>query len=263
MPLKICSFSSGSRGNCCLISSDRANILIDAGISLSRLKNSLAALDLKLSDIDGVVITHEHSDHICGLSMLSRYVKVYAHDKSAKALKERGVEIENLAAVPAFDVGFEIGDIFVVPFRLPHDAAYTLGYSFYHNGKKISVATDMGHVTTGMVNNLLGSNIIMVEANHDVDMLKNGSYTEALKRRILSDNGHLSNDNTARLACAVLSDKLERIILAHLSQENNLAELAYGAVASGIDKTGVKTGRDVLLEVACQHVQTPCFEVKR
>ncbi|HKL94261.1 MAG TPA: MBL fold metallo-hydrolase [Clostridia bacterium] len=264
MSLRICSFSSGSKGNCSLISNGHTHILVDAGISFSRLKKSLAAVDLKVEDIAGVVITHEHSDHICGLNLLAPHTVVYAHEKTAKAIEEkRNIKLETLACVQSYDTGFAVGDIFVMPFRLPHDAVYPLGYSFYNNGQKISVATDIGHITSGIVKNLSGSNIILLEANHDVDMLKQGSYAEFLKRRILGENGHLSNDKSAEILGQVLSEKLERVILAHLSQENNLAELAYSAAAIGLKKQGVAVGKDVQIEVAAQFVQTPCFDIKR
>jgi len=246
------------------VSNGRTNILVDAGISFSRLKKSLATLDLKVEDLNGVVITHEHSDHVCGLNLLKDHTTVYAHELTAKAIEEkRKIKLENLADVPTYELGFEVGDIFVVPFRLPHDAAYPLGYSFYNNGQKICVATDIGHITQGIVKNLSGSNILLLEANHDVDMLKNGCYAEVLKRRILGDNGHLSNENSARVVANILSQKLERVILGHLSQENNLAELAYSAVASGVNNAGAKAGKDVIIEVATQHQSTSCFEIKR
>lgn len=264
MALKISSFSSGSRGNCSLISNGHTHILVDAGISFSRLKKCLASIDLKVEDLSGVVITHEHSDHVCGLNMLAPHTAVYAHEKTAKAVEgKRKIKLETLANVPSYDTGFDVGDIFVVPFRLPHDAVYPLGYSFYNNGQKISIATDIGHITSGIVKNLSGSNIIMIEANHDVDMLKKGNYAEFLKRRILGENGHLSNDTSAQILGEVLSEKLERVILAHLSQENNLAELAYSAVAQGLKKNGVLVGRDMQVEVAVQFQQTPCFEIRR
>lgn len=263
MALSICSFTSGSRGNCCLVSSGNTNILVDAGISLSRLKKSLLVLGLSLEDINGVVVTHEHSDHVSGLARIQNFTTVYAHDITIAALEKRGIEIKSRAFVQSYDIGFEIGDIFVAPFRLPHDAAYTLGYSFFHKGKKISIATDVGHVTRGLISNLKGSNIIMLEANHDVKMLLNGSYNQLLKKRILSDSGHLSNEKSAVVARASLSDCLERVILAHLSQENNQQELAYNAVASELRKAGAVVGKDVFVEVAHQHVQTACFEVKR
>lgn len=263
MAFRICSFTSGSRGNCCLISSDNTHILIDAGISFTRLKKSLASLNLKIEDINGVVITHEHSDHIGGLGTIQKHISVYAHDLTAAAIERHGINLTSLATVQSYDVGFEIGDIYVAPFRLPHDAAYTLGYSFFYKGKKISVATDIGHITSGIVNTLSGSSIIMLESNHDLTMLKNGRYTEALKRRIMSERGHLSNEKSALAIRAALTDSLERVVLAHLSQENNLHSLAYNAAAQELTRAGVAIGKDVFVEIAPQHVQTPCFEVKR
>lgn len=264
MAFGICSFSSGSRGNCSLVTNGSTNVLVDAGISFSRLKRCLASLDLSVDDLDGVVITHEHTDHVCGLETLSQYVPVYAHERTAAAIEKRsGKSLQNLALVKNYDLGFEVGDVSVVPFRLPHDAAYPLGYSFYYNGKKICVATDIGHITDGIVKNLSGSNVVLLEANHDVEMLKHGKYAEVLKRRILSDTGHLSNDSASEAVCRVLSDKLERIVLGHLSQENNLATLAYKTVADGMKSKGAIADKDIMLEVATQSTATELFLIGR
>lgn len=260
MSIKICSLGSGSKGNCTLISSGNCKILVDAGIAFSNIKRLLSEIGEDVKDINAVVVTHEHSDHILSLDKLhGEGIPVYAHVRAQQAILKKTGPID-FVKEDFYDGGFMVEDILVRPFRLPHDACYPLGYSFECGGDKVSVATDIGHVTDGVIDNLAGSRIVLLEANHDRELLlHNPKYPAILKKRIDGMRGHLSNDDAAAIARKILSGKLERLILAHLSEKNNSPELAFSAVVEGLTKEGVREGRDLTVEVALQHCRTAIF----
>lgn len=248
MALRLVSLASGSKGNATLIMSKNTALLQDAGISYNRLKDELKSLSLSPDCISGVVITHEHSDHIAGLEKLSNVCKVYAHPITKNAIYSR-LYVNNFAETENYENGFYIGDIYVEPFRIPHDAAYPLAYSFEADGERVSVATDIGVPTRGLLRNIRDSKTVLIEANHDLTMLKNGKYPPVLKQRILSDIGHLSNDDTARIVEKLCIDsKVKHLMLGHLSENNNTEKLAYDAVKRIIDGYGA----DITLSVAKQ-----------
>ncbi|MEG2454265.1 MAG: MBL fold metallo-hydrolase [Clostridia bacterium] len=253
MALKLLTIASGSRGNCTYIASENTRLLVDAGVGIRRIIEALNTINVKVNDINGVLITHEHSDHISGLGALAeRDIPVYAHERAYAAISRRvgGIAFES---VDFFDAGFKIGDILVRPFRIPHDCCYPLGYSFENDGVKISIATDIGHITEGLINNLIGSNILLLEANHDLEMLLKGSYQPALKQRIQGANGHLSNDSAAIIIKKLVNCGLKRVILGHLSEENNYPELAFSTVVEALRGDGVIEGRDIFVDVALQN----------
>ncbi len=200
MSLKLVSISSGSKGNATLIFSERTAILLDAGIAYSRVVAALKEFGLTPDMLDGIVITHEHDDHIRALPRLEGRVPVYAHPLTARAIAAKQGGISNLKEVAAYENGFGIGDISVTPFRVPHDAAYPLAYSFECGSARLSVATDIGVPTVGLLKNIKNSEVVLLEANHDVEMLRCGNYPAQIKARILSDRGHLSNAAAARVA---------------------------------------------------------------
>lgn len=225
-------FASGSDGNCLMVSGSGTGLLIDAGISMRRVENALAANNVKMEDIGGVLITHEHSDHVCGLKMLCKHYRlpIYAPHTVANRLigKIPGTE-ECMNIIPVGE-DFYIGSLKVRAFHTPHDTDESVGYRVEGNGV-FAISTDMGKATQEVKEGLLGADTVLIEANHDERMLLDGPYPAALKRRILSDNGHLSN-----AACGVLAKELsdagtERIILGHLSKENNKPELAFETVS--------------------------------
>lgn len=238
MSLRIMTIASGSRGNCTYISSENTHILVDAGINLKRISDALKTLGIGVSDLSGVVVTHEHEDHISGLSALANAgVKIYAHERVMPHIARRTgpIPFEN---VDFFDAGFEIGDISVYPFRIPHDTVYPLAYTFVSGGARVSVATDVGHVTEGILSNLKGSQVVLLEANHDTEMLLKGAYAARLKSRISGANGHLSNDTAANVATVLAHSGLRTLILGHMSEENNCPELAFSTVVSALDANG-------------------------
>ena len=252
MSLKLVSLASGSKGNCTYIASETTHLLVDAGVGTKRIAEALSKDNVGIRDLDGVLITHEHDDHVSGLQCLAAMgVKVYAHERIMPALVRKAgpVAFEN---VDFFDAGFLIGDIRIYPFRIPHDTAYPLGYSFECGQSRVSVATDVGHVTEGILSNLKGSQIVLLEANHDTEMLLHGAYPKTLKTRIRGANGHLSNDSAALVATALAGCGMKRLILGHLSEENNCPELAFSTVVAALEKNGFSVN-DVAVYIAYQN----------
>ena len=223
-------FASGSSGNCLLLSSGSTHILIDAGISKRRIEQSLAQSGLSMREIGGVLITHEHSDHISGLKMLLKYyaLPVYAPRTVANRLRGCLPEAEPYLRVIPVNESFAIGDLTVTAFHTPHDTDESVGYRV-QSGGVFALATDMGHVTEEVLNALSGADAVLIESNHDEEMLRYGPYPVYLKRRILSDSGHLSNACCAELARALALGGTKQIILGHLSRENNTPALAMQA----------------------------------
>ena len=234
--MRLCSIASGSSGNCIYVGSKETHVLVDVGISCKRIEEGLRKAELTGHDLAGVFITHEHSDHIQGLGVLARKfgIPMYATkgtiDGIIHSAKSLGAYDTGLFREVVPDEDIQLGDMTIHPFRIPHDANEPCGYRFESEGSKAAIATDMGTFSPYIVENLQGVNAILLEANHDVRMLQAGPYTYALKQRILSDRGHLSNDNSGLLLNKILHDDLKHILLGHLSRENNMPELAFETV---------------------------------
>lgn len=233
--MRLCSIASGSSGNCIYIGSEENSLLIDAGISGKRVEAGLKELELCGKDMDGILITHEHSDHVKGLGVLARKFElpIYGTRGTLKAIRR----MDSLGPVPEElfreivpDVDFQVGELTVSPFRVSHDAADPVAYRVACKGKTAAVATDLGVYTDYTVERLKGLDILLLEANHDIHMLEVGGYPYYLKQRILGERGHLSNESAGQLLCKVLHDGLKHIFLGHLSKENNYEELAYETV---------------------------------
>ena len=254
--MRMVSIASGSSGNCIYIGSDRTHILVDAGISNRRIEKGLNEIGIKGSEINGIVITHEHSDHVRGLGVLAR-----KHEIPIYGTKETLEEIRGMSSLGEFsadlmhevrpDVEFSIGDLELQPFSIDHDAANPVAYRVKHERKSVAVATDMGHYDSYVIDHLQGLDALLLESNHDVNMLQTGPYPYYLKRRILGDHGHLSNENAGRLLCWLLHDNLKKVLLGHLSKENNYEALAYETVKLEIDQGDCPyRGSDFSIEVA-------------
>lgn len=237
--------ASSSSGNCIYVGTAGTHILVDSGISGKRLKAGLATIGLDPRDINAVLITHEHADHIKGLGVISRKygIPVYTTRPTWKSILSSGLTgfiDENLFHEIVPDRDFTVNELVIHPFKTSHDAVQPVCYTFTKDKKKISVATDLGCYDSYIVEKLKGSNIIFIEANHDIEMLKKGSYPAYLKKRILSDRGHLSNGTSGRLVSEVMHDDLRYVILGHLSKENNLPEIAYGAVFEVMERSSAE-----------------------
>ena len=225
--MKIRVFASSSSGNCLLLSDGGTNILLDAGISMRRVEKALDNINLSMREIGGVLITHEHSDHISGLKMLMKHYEfpVYAPSTVANHLRGLLPGIDDRLVLIPVGQYFEIGSLRVMAFHTSHDTPESVGYRFEGNGS-FALATDTGCITEDVYRELLGAKAVLIESNHDENMLCDGPYPVYLKRRILSDRGHLSNNHCARLARALAENGCKTVVLGHLSTHNNLPRLA-------------------------------------
>lgn len=233
--MRLCSIASGSSGNCIYVGSERTHLLVDTGISKKKIDAGLKELDVKGEELDGILITHEHSDHIQGLGVFSRKyeIPIYATQGTIAGIQKSnslGKMPEGLLHPIQADKEFTLGDIAIDPFRISHDANEPAGYRMNYQGKSVAVVTDLGVYDEYTVSHLRNLDAVLLEANHDTHMLEVGSYPYYLKRRVLGDKGHLSNELSGRLLCDILHDNLKHILLGHLSKENNYAKLAYETV---------------------------------
>ena len=230
--------ASGSKGNAIYIQSGGTGLLIDAGISARRITNGLAEIGVKPADLAGVLLTHEHRDHVAGLPVFCRKygVPVYAKEATWYGLACRR-EIDP-ACCRILPDSIRLGELTVDPFSIPHDAADPVGFVLTRNGAKCTVATDVGFVTDAVRSALEDSDVVVLEANHDVGMVKNGPYPLFLQQRILSNRGHLSNADAAWTLAKLPSKPAMDVFLAHLSHENNTPSLAYDTVRNVLDTSG-------------------------
>ena len=263
--MKLCSISSGSDGNCIYIGNKETNFLIDAGISGKKIEAGLKDIDVDPEKIDAIFITHEHTDHIAGVGVMARRygIPIYSTVETIYAMlhtKKVGRISEELLHYVNPDEKVTIKDIEITPFSISHDAANPVAYTFQGDGQKIGIATDLGTYDEYVVNHLQDSNLLLLEANHDVNMLQVGSYPYMLKQRILGSKGHLSNMVSANLLCKLLHDKLQHVILGHLSKDNNYPDLAYETVKCELEGNGYAC-RDNFLSIAKCFEQTSVFEL--
>lgn len=260
MKLKFATIASSSKGNCVYVGSEHTNILIDAGLSGKRIEEGLSALELTGNDIDAIFVTHEHNDHVAGIGVLSRRydIPVYATEGTWSNMPSTvGKFRRNMERLVYADEMFAFNDLCIKPFNIPHDAKEPVGYSISNNNNKITIATDIGHISAQVEENIKGSSLILLESNHDVDMLKAGDYPYQLKQRILSDFGHLSNDNAGKFLTDVADRMLKYVFLGHLSQENNTPRVAFDTVSNIVTDKGIELGGDFNMWVA------PPYGVKR
>ncbi len=239
--MRLVSIASGSSGNCIYVGSEESHILVDAGISNKRIEQGLNEIGLKGSELDGIVITHEHSDHVKGLGVLARKhgIPIYGTKETLEeiaGMKSLGEYSRDILHPVSPDVEFSIGDLYIQPFSVDHDAANPVAYRIRCGKRSVAVATDMGHFDQYVIDHLQNLDALLLESNHDVNMLQTGPYPYYLKRRILGNHGHLSNENAGRLLNHVLHDNLKHILLGHLSKENNYEALAYETVKLEIDQ---------------------------
>lgn len=265
--MRFCSIASGSSGNCIYVGSDTTHLLIDAGISARKIEMGLAELELTGRDIDGILITHEHSDHIAGLTVLCKKysIPLFATRGTIKAIvngRQKNIPDPTLFQEIEADSQMIIKDLKVWPMRISHDAAEPVGYRVGYGNKKVAVCTDLGTFDDYTVACLTGLDALLLEANHDVNMLQVGPYPYYLKQRILGNRGHLSNENAGRLLDRVLNDKIQAIMLGHLSKENNMPELAHEAVRMEITMGESRyKADDFPIYVAARDALSPVIEL--
>lgn len=232
-----CSLYSGSSGNSLLVQTENTKLLIDAGVSSKKIEHALSGLNIDPSSINGILITHEHSDHVQGLGTFAKKydLPVFVNQKTLDAMPKQKEKIleKNIKNIK-IEEKFEIGDLKIKPFSIPHDAANPCGFNILKDDKKISIATDIGHMTNGILKNLEDSIFVLLESNYDPEVLKFSRYPYPLKARIAGPTGHLSNELAGKTIAYLLKSGLQQAMLGHLSKESNFPELAYKTVIEEI-----------------------------
>lgn len=246
---------SSSTGNCTFIGTKGHGILIDDGCSFSALKGALSMIDTDITDIEAIFITHEHTDHIKGLGVLTKHTNIPIFASSGTIAQLRSSEKNPLPdTARLFDIfkeGYKSAEFEVKAFHTPHDTPESVGYRIDYNGMNIAVCTDIGTVTQEVEQNLLGCTAVLLESNYDPDMLRrNPNYSPVLKRRIASECGHLSNYDAADFAERLIRGGTTRLVLGHLSRENNTPNTAYSCTCAHLQKCGMKQGSDFTLDIA-------------
>lgn len=263
--MKVVTLASGSKGNSTYLETDSVKILIDLGLSLKQIEQKLEVLQVNPSSIDAILLTHEHSDHIKGVAFFAKKygAKIYAHNLLWEVLQNKLKDKAVANKIVLFSDDFIIGDLAISSFELPHDAVYCVGYSFINDGKKISIATDLGHTNSRIMEKLKNSTLVILEANHDEHLLRNNpKYPIYLKNRILSSKGHLSNITAAETILELASYNVKQIVLAHLSEENNAPEVAYNTIKKFLLEKGVEEGKHIFVDVATQNKIGNIFNLK-
>jgi phosphoribosyl 1,2-cyclic phosphodiesterase len=250
---KIIPLFSGSSGNSIYIGSGGGGILVDAGRSAKQLENALGAHSLSPNSIQAIFVTHEHSDHVQGLRVLAsrHHLPVYSSWGTLEALNEMGILNGKFPCEALTEEGIVAAGMYIKPFRTSHDSRESVGYIIHtSDGRRVVVATDLGFMSGVVRDSIRGCDAVVLESNHDLHMLQNGSYPYYLKRRILSDTGHLSNDACAEELPDFIRSGTTCFILAHLSRENNFPELAYQTAVCRLTNDGMKAGVDYRISVA-------------
>ncbi|MBQ7580232.1 MAG: MBL fold metallo-hydrolase [Clostridia bacterium] len=250
---KFCSLFSSSSANSTYISSQGSAILVDAGNSAKQILLSCERHGLETDEIKAIFITHEHTDHVKGVRVLAGKlgVPVYATEKTLQSMINKKVVDEKTEIIPVSPAGESVGGMEIIPFSTPHDSVDSVGYVvMLPDSRKISICTDLGVVTDTVFNAVSKSDLILLESNHDINMLKNGPYDPALKRRILSQFGHLPNTDCAATALKLLESGTTRFVLGHLSKQNNTPKIAYAETKRAFDSIGAEENFDYTLSIA-------------
>lgn len=230
---KFCSLYSGSSGNSLFVQTDNTKVLIDAGVSCKKIETALDDLNVSPNSIDAILITHEHTDHVQGLGTFSKKfdLPVFVNEETLNAMPKQRDKIseKNINFFNIYDK-FEINDLIIKPFKIPHDATNPCGFNILNNSEKISIATDIGHISNELLTNLEGSSFVLLESNYDPNVLKCSPYPFSLKTRIAGPNGHLSNSVAGKTLSHLLNSGLKTAMLGHLSKQSNFPELAYKTV---------------------------------
>lgn len=259
--MKVCSIASGSSGNCIYVETRDSKLLIDSGLSGKTVSQGLEIIGAKGESLDGILVTHDHSDHVSGVGILSRKydIPIYANPATWKEIKDKIGKVKGKNIKYFQDRPFQIKDFIIEPFSISHDACDPVGFSIYGNSKKVSIATDLGYIDNIILEKLYGADMVILEANHDVNMLTVGPYPYYLKRRVLSEVGHLSNDSAGEALVKLVEMGLQRVLLAHLSKENNFPELAYQTVYNILKDNNIDVGQDILVDVARRNLMSDIY----
>lgn len=259
---QFCSLYSGSTGNSSIVQSNKTKILVDVGESAKKIAEALASINVDPFSINAILITHEHSDHVKGLAVFSKKynVPVYANVETWNAMQKYKEKL-NEENIKTFTYNkFKIGDIEVNPFPIPHDAANPCGFNLFHDNKKMSIATDIGHMSKEIITNLSDSSFLLLEANYEPEILKCSSYPYMLKERIKGPNGHLSNSDAGKTISYLVDHGLNQVMLGHLSKENNFPELAYKTVVEELIEHNYNEN-SLSLSIANRYETSPIIDV--
>ena len=259
------SLYSGSSGNCLFVETNHTKLLIDAGVSQIKIIDALASFNVDISEIDAILVTHEHTDHTKNLGAISQKynIPVYTNKKTLNNMPSQKEKIsEENRNFFVSNKYFTLNDLDIFPFSIPHDAADPCGFNIYYKGKKLTVATDIGHIENKMLANFKDSDFILLEANYDPDILKYSRYPYQLKQRILSPIGHLSNSTAGKTLSDVIikSANCKRAMLGHLSKENNFPELALKTVYDELEAKNI-TKKDVSVQVASRDFPSKLIKI--
>ena len=261
--MKLRTLASGSSGNCILISAAGGYVLVDCGISYKRIAAALASFGVEPGELSGILITHEHSDHISGLATLTKKLSlpVYASPGTARQLLRRMVWPVGLLRPVEPGTPFQVGPFEATGFPIPHDAEEPTGFTLTCEGRRAALVTDLGYLTDHVLDAALGAHLVVCESNHDVEWLRACPYPYHLTARILSDTGHLPNDACAVLALRCVEAGARTVLLAHLSSENNTPQHARSAIETVLRGAGIDPDRDITLAVAPRSEPSPWYEV--
>ncbi len=257
MALKFCTLSSSSKGNSIFVGTSNVNILIDAGISCRRIETALRSREIAPEKITDIFITHEHIDHVKGAALFSRKYGANIHATILTVKKIQSMAKKDSDLLPIEKVNYikpnqkiVIQDLQLYPFPIPHDAEDPVGYTIFDGKSKISIATDLGCIPEKLCHIMKNSDIVLLESNHDVQMVKEGMYPQVLKKRILGNYGHLSNHVAADFLTTIISPKLKHVFLGHLSQENNTPHQALETIHEILRNKGFTENLPFELKVA-------------
>jgi phosphoribosyl 1,2-cyclic phosphodiesterase len=267
MGVSVSILASGSRGNTAVVESSQARILVDVGISCRETFKRMKAVEMDPRSISAVLISHEHTDHVCGLATLAKKLDVpvfmtgATHQAWARSLRDDAGELPKIAKLEVFSSGrsFQIADITVTPFTIPHDAADPVGFTFRAEGAKIAIATDLGYMPASVCDHLRKCDVLMIESNHDLEMLRVGPYPWSVKQRVMSRVGHLSNESLAQFFAKDYDGGASYIVLAHLSEQNNHPEIARRAAETALGPQQTLLQNRLMLAV--QDAPTECIRL--
>lgn len=256
MALEFTPIASGSNGNCVYIGTQSTKILIDAGLSGAKTEKALKEINISPENLDAIFITHEHKDHIDGAGILSRRynLPIYATEGTWENMHLKIGEIskKNINIIyPSENI--ILNDLCINPFSIPHDTKQPVAYTVKWNNKKIAIATDMGHITKNIIENLRYCDALVLESNHDINMLKNGAYPPQLKNRILGKFGHICNETSAKLLACIMNNSLKNVFLSHISKENNSKDLVYETFKNTLSQFGIIEKKDVNLHISKEY----------
>lgn len=266
MRLTFCPLFSGSSGNALYIGAGDTRILIDAGMPGRSIEGALREIDVLPETLSGIAVTHEHTDHVKGVGILSRkyHIPIYANESTWNAMARTVGEVApRNRRIFQDEEDFFIGDLCLFPFSIPHDAADPVGYRIFYGGRSVATATDMGFMRKQVMKTLSGVDVLLLESNHDPDLvMQNPHYSAYLKQRILGNHGHLSNEASAQALLSLCETGVRKVILGHLSGENNTPELALATAQQKLVEAGVRLNQDVTVDLAWRDRVSKKYEIE-